>query len=92
MYELIIANYINNLTKNDIFYFGMKNNIKLNDNELEYIFNVIKKDYKTLLSNNYEKIFINSKDFLTNENYNKIKALYLNYRANYGDMFKTLDN
>ena len=92
MYELIIQNYINNLTKDEVLNFALKNNINLSLNELNYVFNVIKKDYKTLLSNNYEKIFINSKDFLTNENYNKIKALYLNYRANYGDMFKTLDN
>ena len=88
MYELIIVNYINNLTKNDIFYFGMKNNIKLNDNELEYIFKTIKNNYKFLLGNDYEIVFDEAKNNLTYENYNKIYNLYLNYREKYNDIFK----
>ena len=86
MYELIIANYINNLTQNDIFYFGMKNNIKLNNQELEYVFKTIKNNYKFLLGNDYEIVFTEAKNYLTYENYNKIYNLYLSYREKYKDI------
>ena len=43
MYEMIIKNYINNLTKNDITYFALKNDISLTDQELDFVYKTIKK-------------------------------------------------
>ena len=80
MYEKIIENYINKLTLNDISFFALKNSINLNDSELDYIYKVIKKDYKILLSNNYESILIDAKNYLSEDNYKKICNLFLDYR------------
>ena len=80
MYELIIENYINNLNKDDIVYFALKNNITLNDLELDYVYKTIKTKYKILLSDNYETIFLEGKNYLKPDNYKKICNLFLDYR------------
>ena len=80
MYELIIENYINNLSKESIIYFALKNNINLNDLELDYVYKTIKTKYKVLLSDNYESIFLESKNYLRSDNYKKICNLFLDYR------------
>lgn len=85
MYELIFQNYLNNLTKNDILTFGIQNNIKLNSNELEYIYKTLKNNYKFLLGNDYEIVFKEAKNYLTKSNYDKIFSLYLSYREKYQD-------
>jgi len=88
MYELIIKNYINNLTKNDIVYFALKNNINLNDKELDYVYKTIKTNYKDLLGNNYEYIFKEGKNYITYENYEKICNLFQNYRNKFKNYLK----
>lgn len=88
MYELIIQNYIQKLTKNDIIYLALKNNIELNDLELDVIYQVLKNDYKILLSDDYEKIFLREKEKLSQENYDKILSLYLIYRKQYENFLK----
>jgi len=50
MFYNLIINYIKNLNKNDILNFGLKNNINLNDKEIDYIYNIIKNNYLDLLS------------------------------------------
>ena len=85
MYELIIKNYINNLTKNDIVYFGLKNKNQLNNQELDYIYKIIKNNYKDLLDNNYEYIFEDGKNYISQENYKKICNLFLDYRNKFKD-------
>ena len=80
MYEKIIENYINNISLNDITYFALKNNINLNDQELDYLYKTIKEKYKVLLSNNYEIVLNEAKKYLTIDNYKKIYNLFLDYR------------
>ena len=88
MYELIIKNYINNLSKNDIVYFALKNNIGLNDLELDYVYKTIKKNYKVLLSDDYKIIFNEGKNYLTDDNYLKICNLFMEYRNKFKDYLK----
>jgi hypothetical protein len=45
MNKLIILNYINKLKKEDIYNFSLKENIELNDNELDIIYDYIKNDF-----------------------------------------------
>ena len=88
MYELIIKNYINKLSKNDIVYFALKNNICLNDLELDYVYKTIKNNYKTLLSDDYVIIFNEGKNYLTCDNYEKICNLFLDYRNKFQNYLK----
>ena len=83
MQDFIISNYISKLDKNNITYFALKNDIRLNDNELDYVYKTIKNDYKILLSNNYERVFNESRNKLSSENYDKLYKLYLVYRKMY---------
>ena len=45
MYLKLIENYIKNLTLNDITIFALKNNIELNNQELDFIYKTLKNDY-----------------------------------------------
>ena len=87
MQEFIISNYISKLDKNSIIFFALKNDINLNDSELDYIYKTIKNDYKVLLSNNYESIFNEARNKLSLKNYDKIYKLYLVYRNMYEGFF-----
>lgn len=88
MYELIISNYVNNLTKNNILDFSFKNNINLNNQELDYIYNIIKSHYKDLLNDKYEYILNDSKKYLSSENHKKICILFTEYRNKFKDFLK----
>ena len=87
MNEFLIINYLNNLDKNYLNNLALQNNIILSIEELDYVYKTLKKDYKKLLSNEYEEIFNNSKNFLSNENQQKIYNLYLKYRNIYKNFF-----
>ena len=83
MFLKIIENYIKNLTKNDILVFAKNNNIDLNNQELNYLFNVVKNDYKVLLSNDYEIVFENAKGYIDEDKLKKIYNLFIDYRHKY---------
>ena len=83
MFYNIIENYLKNMTKNDVFLFASKNDINLNNLELDYIYNIIKNDYKELLSSNYNIIFENAKSVIRSDNLKKIYNLYIDYRSKY---------
>ena len=57
MIKKMIENYIYNMKNIDVKNFALKNDIILNDNEVEYILNVIKKNYHILIYGNPELIF-----------------------------------
>ena len=79
----IMERYINKLTKDDINNFAIKNNVNFNEHELDFTFNFIKKNYKEVLSNpdllNLDKY----KDNYSNENFIKIKKLFIEYLQKY---------
>lgn len=78
----IIKKYIDKLTKDDINNFGEKNNIYLNDIEINTVYKVIKNEFNELL-NNSEYIFIKYQNSFTVENYNKIFNLFNEYKKRY---------
>ena len=78
MKEKIIKAYIKNLTKDDIKIYATKNNIILNDYELDLIYSNIKNNYENILANplpylNDIKVKVN------NSTYQKIYELYTTY-------------
>ena len=78
MYRLI-EHYINKLTKEDIIEFSIKNDIILNNDELIYLYKIIKEKYKILL-NGDTSIFNEIKDNININAYNKIIELYNKYK------------
>ena len=75
MMEKMINSYVNKLTKNDILKFADKNNITLKNDEIDLIYNVIKKDWQDLL-HNPNKVFNNIKPKVSLSTYNNIIYFY----------------
>ena len=78
----LIGNYIDLLTVDKLKEFGKKNDINLNNEELEYILNLIKKNYQDILKDDKKYLDeieknINKDDFI------KIKNLFLYYKKRY---------
>ncbi len=76
----LIEPYINNITKNDINSFALKNNINLSNNELEFIYNFIKTRYKEVLNNPNNFTLTKYKNNFSNENFVKINGLINRYK------------
>lgn len=76
----LIEPYINNITKNDINSFALKNNINLSNNELEFIYNFIKNRYKEVLNNPNNFSLTKYKNNFSNENFVKINGLINRYK------------
>lgn len=78
----LIENYISKLTIETLDEFGKKNNISLNNNELNYLLNYVKNNINEILVNDTNAL----KDIeqnIRNEEFIKIKKLYLNYKSKY---------
>ena len=76
----IVESYIQNISKEDINNFALKNNINLNNNELEFIYNFIKTRYKDVLSNPNNFNLVKYKQNFSNENFIKINAIVNRYK------------
>lgn len=83
MKDKLIKNYINKLTKNDIVLFAEKNNIILSNQELDYIYYIVKNNYKEIIYNNHDNIFKELKNNVEISNYNKIVHLFKVYKNKY---------
>lgn len=83
MKDKLIKNYINKITKKDIVLFAEKNNIILSNQELDYIYNLIKNNYKEIISENPNNIFKELKNNVNSNNYNKIIKLFFIYKDKY---------
>ncbi len=83
MKEIIIKQYIDKITIDDIYNFGVKNNIILNNKDLNLIYNCIKKNWKIIIFGDINPIFNNIKPNLDEETFNKIKNLYFKYKEKY---------
>ena len=78
----LIKNYVDKLTTQNLKEFAVKNDINLNQNELEYLLN--------LVQNNFEDILINEDKYLNlvqnninSEAFIKVKELFLYYKNRY---------
>ena len=76
----MVEPYINKMTKNDINNFALNNNIKLNNNELDFIYNFIKSRYKDILNNPNNFNLVKYKNNFSNDNFIKINAIVNKYK------------
>lgn len=77
-----LEKYISKISIYDINGFALRNDIKLSDDELEFLYITLKTRYKDLLYN--ETVVI--KDIqkkLTKDNFNKVFNLYTYYKDKY---------
>ncbi len=81
----IIERYINKMTKEDIRSFAINKNINLSEQELDFTYDFVKKNYKSFFQN--PKVFnINRyKDNYSQENFSKITKVYQEYTQRYAN-------
>ncbi len=75
----VIKNYIQNLKKEDIISFCKKNNLTLNNDELNYIFNNLKQNFEYIYDNQSE-FLTGLKNNLSNNNYKELEGYYYKYK------------
>ncbi len=83
MMRILIEQYINRLEKQDVLDFGEKNGITLNDDELDIVYNHIKKNWKTIIYGNPRPILDDVKSKVEPVTYEKIENLYARFYEKY---------
>ena len=74
-----VLNYMRNIKKEDIISFSKKENIDIDSNDLEIIYEYVKNRGSDLLDNPLD-IFSEVKDKISNTVYDKLLLLYNNYK------------
>ena len=83
MISKLIENYVNKMTISDVNNFALSNNINLNNTELDFVYNTIKKNWYTLIYGDYTSIFNNIKDKFDTNTYKKIEELFFYFKNKY---------
>ena len=86
MNKLLIESYIKNINKENIYEFGLKNNIKLTEKELDILYHFFKNNLQDLLYGNSRGIFASLESDLDHEKFLKIKDLFEFYFNKYQDL------
>lgn len=81
MFQLI-KNYISRMTKDDIVKFTQKNDIFLSEQELDFTYRFIKKNYEALYANPNVDLSKYKNNF-SEENYTKMMKLIAEYKSRY---------
>lgn len=87
MVQKLIENYVYNMKEIDVKNFASKNGIILNDEEVVYILNIIKKNYRTIIYGNPEPIFSDLKNKFSLETVSKAEKLYIEFKSKYETYF-----
>lgn len=83
MKDKLIKNYINNLKQNDIYNFAIKNNINLTNDEINYLYKLIKNNYQEIIYNDPDNILKDLKQNISEDSFEKIVKLYYIYKEKY---------
>ena len=79
----IIERFMSNLKIEDIQNFAWKNNVTLSEEELNFTYDFVKKNWRIILSNPNAFQLEKYKNHFTEENYNKINLLIKQYLKKY---------
>ena len=78
----LIKNYVDKLTTQNLKEFAVKNDINLNQNELEYLLNLVQNNFEDMLVN--EDKYLNLvQNNINSEAFVKVKELFLYYKNRY---------
>ncbi len=78
----LIQNYIEQLSKNQLNEFAIKNDIHLNDQELDYLLNLIKNNWQDILKDE-TKYLETLKSKINEQEFIKINNLFTYYKKRY---------
>lgn len=81
----IIERYINRMTKEDINNFAISKNIHLSENELNFTYDFVKKNYRNFLANPNLFNLTRYKSNYSEENFSKITKVFNEYFQKYAN-------
>lgn len=84
----IINMYINKLTREDINNFALKKGAKLSNEELDFTYIFVKKNWMNIVKNPSLFDIDRYKNHYSDENFIKIKQVFNEYLQKYGSSFK----
>jgi len=87
MYNFI-KRYMNNLTKEQLNQFAIKNNVTLSEKELDFTYIFVLKNWELILRNPNLLKLERYKDQFSEENYKKIEQLIAFYYQKYGHLLQ----
>ena len=85
MYNLV-KRYMDNLTKEQVLNFAQKNQIFLSQEELDFTYTFVKKNWEMIFRNPNLLKLERYKDKFSEENFIKIKKLFVLYYQKYGHL------
>ena len=83
MHKLLIENYIKQIKKDDIYNFGILNNIRLSSDEVDILYHYLNNYWEELLYGNSRGIFLRLEKEFDKDKYLKIKNLFEEYFNKY---------
>lgn len=83
MIENLIKEHIDKLTTFDVDKFAKENNIFLNSEELDNIYDIVKRNWKELVYGDSNSIFESNRSKVDSNNYDKIKELFDLFKKKY---------
>ena len=78
--EFILKEYVEKIREKDIKNYALKEGINLNDDEVKIIYMYIKNYWQVFYKGNPEELFLELKSKLSENAYNKIIELYIEYK------------
>ncbi len=83
MHKLLIENYIKQIKKDDIYNFGILNNIRLSSDEVDILYHYLNNYWEELLYGNSRGVFLRLEKEFDKDKYLKIKNLFEEYFNKY---------
>ena len=83
MYEIIIKDYINKLTEDDIINYGKRKNINISHDDAKILYLYAKNYWKTFYKGNPNDIIEELKEKIDSDTFNKLYKIYINLKAKY---------
>lgn len=80
MYDYIIEEYIKKITKEDIINFASKKKVTLTNDELDIIYDYLKKYWKTFYKGNPSELLEELSHKINPDTFSKIKELYIEFK------------
>lgn len=83
MIHKLLNQYVSKMSKDDILKFASKNDINLDENELNIIYNHIKENWEAIIYENPKPIMEDVKKNVNPSTYEKIESLYSEFYKKY---------
>ncbi len=79
----LIERFMNNLTQEQVNNFAVSKNVLLSEEELEFTYNFVKKNWRSIISNPTLLNIERYQNKYSKENFTKIKQIFLEYSQKY---------